>query len=105
LKLRGIKPFKFLAISVFVIALLAYQPEAVGFTFCFLYALSGFFEWAVGWKKPTEDDEIFTPFEDDESMMEPGDGENGARELDGRRDPVVHKLGVRGGAGEGPKLN
>jgi CDP-diacylglycerol--serine O-phosphatidyltransferase len=107
LKIRGIKPFKFLAVSVFVIALLAYQPEAVGFTFCFLYALSGFFEWAVGWKKPTEDDEIFTPFEDDESMMEPSDDHShdvDAAAAAAKRDGVVHKLGVRG-TGDGPKLN
>lgn len=71
LKFRAIKPFKLLSILTFLIALLAYQPEAVGFAFCFLYALSGPFEWAAGWKKATEDDEIFAPQEDDDSIMEP----------------------------------
>jgi CDP-diacylglycerol--serine O-phosphatidyltransferase len=69
LKIRGIKPFKLLAALVFAIALVAYQPEMVGFAACFLYALSGPFEWAIGWKKPTEDDEIFAA-EQDDSLME-----------------------------------
>ena len=61
LKIRGIKPFRVLAMAVFVIALVAFQPEAVGFLFATFYALSGPIEWALGWKKPTEDDEIFAP--------------------------------------------
>jgi CDP-diacylglycerol--serine O-phosphatidyltransferase len=69
LKVRGIRPFKLLAALVFVIALVAYQPEMVGFAACFLYALSGPFEWALGWKKPTEDDEIFAA-EQDDSLIE-----------------------------------
>jgi hypothetical protein len=78
LKMRAIKPFKLLSILTFLIALLAYQPEAVGFTFCFLYALSGPFEWALGWKKATEDDEIFSPQEDDDDDLAPGtDHEDG----------------------------
>lgn len=72
LKIRGIKPFKLLALLVFVISLLAYQPETVGFLFCLVYALSGPFEWALGWKKATEDDDIFAS-EDDESRMVPDD--------------------------------
>lgn len=70
LKIKGVKPFKLLAALVFVIALLAYEPEAVGFLFATVYALSGPFEWAIGWQKPTEDDEIFTP-QEDHSIMEP----------------------------------
>ncbi len=70
LKIKGIKPFKLLALSVFVIALFAYQPETIGFFFALLYALSGPIEWALGWKKPTEDDEIFTP-DEDHSIIEP----------------------------------
>jgi CDP-diacylglycerol--serine O-phosphatidyltransferase len=66
IKLRGIKPFKLLAVLVFLIALVGYQPETVGFLCCFLYALSGPFEWALGWKKATEDDEIFAPEPDDD---------------------------------------
>ena len=71
LKIRAVRPFKLLSILVFLIAVLAYQPEAVGFAFCFLYALSGPFEWAVGWKKATEDEEIFASHDDDDSIMEP----------------------------------
>lgn len=74
LKIKGIKPFKMLIASVFIIGLLAYQPEAVGFFFCLMYALSGPFEWAIGWKKPTEDDEIFSSDEDDH-VMEPREKE------------------------------
>ena len=70
LKIRGIKPFRLLAALVFVIALLAYQPEAVGFLFTAAYAVSGPAEWALGWKKPTEDDDIFSP-QDDHAIMEP----------------------------------
>jgi CDP-diacylglycerol--serine O-phosphatidyltransferase len=70
LKIQGIKPFKLLAAGVFAISLLAYQPETVGFFACLAYALSGPLEWALGWKKPTEDDEIFAS-QDDQSIMEP----------------------------------
>lgn len=101
LKIKGIKPFKLLAALVFVIALLAYQPEAVGFFFAALYALSGPFEWAIGWKKPTEDDEIFTP-QDDHSIMEPSDGNHGdlatSSEETLRRDALLQhlRLGPKG---------
>ena len=92
LKIRAIKPFKLLAVLVFLIALLAYQPETIGFAFCFLYALSGPFEWAMGWRKATQDDEIFENHDDDESMMEPGDGEHDDEAAlagaDGRVSPV-----------------
>ena len=70
LKIQGIKPFKILAGGVFAISLLAYQPETVGFFACLFYSLSGPLEWALGWKKPTEDDEIFAN-QDDQSLMEP----------------------------------
>lgn len=70
LKIGRIKPFTLLAILVFFVAVLAYQPEAVGFLLCILYALSGPFEWAIGWKKLTEDDDIFGPQEDDQSIMD-----------------------------------
>lgn len=70
LKIRSVKPFKLLAISTFLIAVIAYQPETVGFLFCALYAVSGMFEWAMGWRKATEDDEIFAPHDDDDSIME-----------------------------------
>lgn len=70
IKIRSVKPFKLLAVGVFAISLLAYQPETVGFLTCLLYSLSGLLEWAMGWKKPTEDDEIFTPL-DDHSIIDP----------------------------------
>ena len=74
LKIRGVKPFKLLAGSVFLIALLAYQPEVIGFLLAVFYALSGPLEWALGWKKPTEDDEIFTPLEDHSIIEADSDG-------------------------------
>jgi len=42
------------------------QPEFVGFFACLFYALSGPLEWALGWKKPLDDDEIFAPQDDDD---------------------------------------
>lgn len=90
LKIRAIKPFKLLSILTFVIALLAYQPEAVGFAVCLFYALSGPFEWVVGWKKPTEDDDIFTPHDEDESMMEPGH----QTQTDEHGDGLTRRLGI-----------
>lgn len=97
-KIRGIKPFKLLAVLVFVIALLAYQPETVGFFFCLVYALSGPFEWAIGWKKPTEDDEIFAS-DGDEAMMEPHDGQESdgpenAHFSTGEKESLFKRLGV-----------
>jgi CDP-diacylglycerol--serine O-phosphatidyltransferase len=98
LKIRGIKPFKLLAASIFVIALLAYQPEAVGFSIAALYALSGPFEWALGWKKPTEDDDIFTP-QEDHSIMEPHheahDGPVEAPPTEVERESIVRRLAMR----------
>ena len=82
LKIRGIKPFTILAVSLFVFTLLAYQPEALGFLFAAFYALSGPVEWALGWKKLTEDDEIFTPLEDHsiiESESDDSDDTEGAK--------------------------
>ncbi len=87
-KLRGISPFKFLVGAVVVASLVAFQPELLGFAIAMLYALSGPFEWLIGWKKPLEDDEIFRPLRDDESAAEPhgfgsqyswGDSNSGAR--------------------------
>ena len=79
LKIQGIKPFKLLAAGVFAISILAYQPETVGFFACALYALSGPLEWALGWKKPTEDDEIFAN-QDDQSIMDPHHDESESHE-------------------------
>jgi CDP-diacylglycerol--serine O-phosphatidyltransferase len=94
-KITFLKPFKLLAVLVFVMALIAYQPEAVGFAMALFYALSGPFEWAIGWKKAVEDDEIFTPQEDDESIMEPGEKgeEDGESEGQASRPSMLKRLG------------
>ncbi|MEZ4742432.1 MAG: CDP-diacylglycerol--serine O-phosphatidyltransferase [Bdellovibrionota bacterium] len=65
-----VKPFRLLAILVMVVGLLAAKPEMFGFLFCLLYALSGPFEWIIGWKKLENDDDIFTPIDDNDSVME-----------------------------------
>jgi CDP-diacylglycerol--serine O-phosphatidyltransferase len=71
LKVKGIGPFRLLVMAVGVAAVVAYQPEMVGFVLTATYALSGPFEWIVGWKKTVEDDEIFAPIEDDDSALDP----------------------------------
>jgi CDP-diacylglycerol---serine O-phosphatidyltransferase len=88
IKIKGVGPFKLLTAFVFLISVLAWQPEMVGFLGCLLYALSGPFEWALGWKKPIEDAEIFAPQEDEESDDE--DHEM----LSGETDSRPHKLNV-----------
>jgi CDP-diacylglycerol---serine O-phosphatidyltransferase len=83
LKIRVIRPFKLLSISVFVLAVLAYEPEVFGFVLAALYALSGPFEWLVGWKKLSDDDEIFH-HDEDQSIIEAGGGkDSGDDEQDG----------------------
>jgi len=76
IKVRGIKPFRLLVLLVIILALVAYEPEFFGFIFFFFYAISGPFEWVVGWKKTVDDDEIFQPLKEDESVMEPADNSN-----------------------------
>ncbi len=71
-KIRSIKPFRLLAIFVVVVGIAAYKPALAGAIFFLGYALSGLIEWAFGWKKPTEDDEIFEQFDEEASIMEPG---------------------------------
>ena len=73
IKFKGVSPFNLLAISVFIIAVFAYQPEIMGFAFCLFYALSGLVEWALGLQKPTEDRDIFASVDEDKSIMEPDD--------------------------------
>ncbi len=70
IKIGGIKPFKILAIAVFCIALVAVEPEGIGALFCFLYAISGPFEWMVGWKKPTEEGDIFSSVDNEDQSIE-----------------------------------
>ena len=65
IKTSFIKPFRLLAILVVLIGLMAYQPEFCGFILVFAYAVSGPFEWVVGWKNLEDDDEIFTPQNED----------------------------------------
>lgn len=71
-KLTSVKPFRLLAILVVVLGIAAYKPSLAGFIFFFSFALSGLLEWIMGWKKATDDDEIFQPIEQDSSIMEPG---------------------------------
>lgn len=90
LRIRAISPFKFLTGSVFIISLLAYLPEALGFFTCFVYAISGPLEWALGWKKPTEDNEIFAATEEG-TLMEPHHHDSGFKHEFDDDHPVVTK--------------
>lgn len=91
LKITAVKPFKLLALFTLGIAVIAYQPETVGFILCVSYAASGLVEWALGWKKPTEDDEIFAPHGEDESIMEP---DHARTELSESEDATVRKFSL-----------
>lgn len=75
MRITFVKPFRLLVILVMVAALVAYEPELFGLLFSVTYALSGFFEWIVGWKKPIDDDEIFERHQVSESVMEPADND------------------------------
>lgn len=88
IKIQGVGPFKLLSGFVFLLSILAWQPEMVGFFACLLYALSGPVEWALGWKKPMEDDEIFAPEEDEDSDQGPAPTDS---------DPHSGKLNVLSG--------
>lgn len=68
LTIDGVKPFRMLAILVVIIGLLAYEPELLGFVLLGGYAVSGPLEWVLGWKKATDDGDIFS---DGESDIEP----------------------------------
>lgn len=70
LNIRAIKAFRLLAILVVFLGLAAYKPLLTGFLFFFCYALSGPFEWLLGWKKATDDDDIFAAEETDEGYSE-----------------------------------
>ena len=73
LKIKGVQSFRLLALLVPGFGLVAYKPPLMGFLFFFLYALSGPFDQIMGWKKPTENEEIFEP-EDDEFQGHPESG-------------------------------
>lgn len=78
LKVRSVKPFKLLVLVVLFTGLLAYEPELVGFVLVTFYACSGPVEWMLGWKKAADDDDIFTPHHEDDSIMEPWSSQNDA---------------------------
>ena len=59
LRVLGIRPFRLLVLAVAITALIAMQPELIGFVFFFAYAVSGPIEWIFG-RKPVDDDEIFS---------------------------------------------
>ncbi len=69
LKFSVVKPFRLLVLFVLATSLIATLPELFGFLLAAFYALSGPLEWALGWKKPIDEDEIFTPILD--SSFEP----------------------------------
>lgn len=59
LHFSGIRPFQLLVLGVLTVGLTALEPELVGFLFFFIYAISGPIEWLLGWKKPTDEGDIF----------------------------------------------
>ena len=67
----AIKPFRLLAGFVILGGMIAYDPMLMSFIFVTTYALSGPLEWLLGWKKSTDDDEIFEPVSPEDSLMEP----------------------------------
>lgn len=72
IRISAVKPFRLLVIAVLVLGLVAYYPEAIGFLLLLLYSVSGPFEWIAGWKKASDDDEIFSPevHEEEDSAVE-----------------------------------
>ncbi|MCB9229039.1 MAG: CDP-diacylglycerol--serine O-phosphatidyltransferase [Deltaproteobacteria bacterium] len=65
-KIRGGQAFRLLALLVAGFGLVAYKPPLMGFLFLFLYALSGPVDQLMGWKKPTENEDIFGSDSDNE---------------------------------------
>ena len=68
-----IKPFQLLSALVVTFGMVAIEPELSGLIFVFGYALSGPFEWILGWKKAHDEDDIFQPLDEDDSVMDPRD--------------------------------
>lgn len=64
LNIKGVKTFRLLAILAVLMGLFAYKPALLGFLFFFIYALSGVFEYLMGWKPALSDDEIFQPLDE-----------------------------------------
>lgn len=75
IKFQSLSPFKILVIGVISVSVLAYEPHLILFMLCFVYAISGPIAWAVGWKKAHEDRDIFESHGEDDSIMEPHDGD------------------------------
>lgn len=71
INVKLIKPFRLLALLVVIVGLSAIYPEVAGFLFFLFYVLFGVFEWVIGWKKASEEHEIFTPINENNSVMEP----------------------------------
>jgi CDP-diacylglycerol--serine O-phosphatidyltransferase len=85
IKISFVKPFKLLVLLVIVLGFFAYQPQLFGLVFSLTYAFSGLFEWLIGWKKAHDDDEIFQPFGEDDSVMEPsGNADQAWQDLTGK---------------------
>lgn len=59
IKIKGVKNFRLLVILAVLIGLIAYKPALIGFLIFFIYSLSGFFEYVMGWKPALSEDEIF----------------------------------------------
>ena len=59
-QLSEINPFRILSILAVVLSLIAYWPSLGGFLFFTLYALSGIFEFLMGWKRIKDDGDLFS---------------------------------------------
>ncbi len=62
---KALRPFKILVGAVVLVGLSVYRPEMVGFLVFFLFSLSGIVEWLMGWKKAMDEDEIFSPLDEE----------------------------------------
>lgn len=89
IRIRGIKSFRLLVLFVLVTALVAVEPQLLGFALFLAYALSGPFEWLVGWKKALDEREIFLDADEQESIMDEGEegDEAGPGTNDGSTNP------------------
>lgn len=70
IRIKSIKPFQLLVILIGVLALLAYQPELLGFSLVFAYVLTGPMEWILGWKQPVDEHDIFENHPDFETHLD-----------------------------------
>lgn len=91
-RITSIKPFRLLVLAVLVLGLAAYEPELFGLVTSLAYALSGPFEWIVGWKKPIDEDDIFTPLSDTDSLIGPGDEKDGMSTQQANKDTRILNL-------------